>query len=268
MPLMTLMRLTIAGPMSAGRVSTSWSAPSMRIRTRILSPCGSMWTSDARSRSACVTSRFTTGDHRCVLVDDLLQLRRLGGDAGGRRRRGRELELADVLADVGQRAVRLVDGAANLGRRREQQLDVVPGRALQLADDVGAAGVRDDDLEPSVLGDAHRNGEQATGDGLGQARQRGLVGLLAPEVDQRQAGLVGERLRQPAFVERAELHQEAPETLAGTFLLEQRALQLVGRDELVRQQQLTEPLRSVGPGAVGGRRVGSGRGRPWARRRP
>ena len=34
MSAMILMRLTIAGPMSAGSVSTSWSAPSMRNRTR------------------------------------------------------------------------------------------------------------------------------------------------------------------------------------------------------------------------------------------
>ena len=60
MSAMILMRLTSAGPMSAGSESTSCSAPSMRKRTRTSSSVGSMWTSDARSRSACVRILFTT----------------------------------------------------------------------------------------------------------------------------------------------------------------------------------------------------------------
>ena len=60
MSAMILMRLTSAGPMSAGSDSTSCSAPSMRKRTRTSSSVGSMWTSDARSRSACVRILLTT----------------------------------------------------------------------------------------------------------------------------------------------------------------------------------------------------------------
>ncbi len=54
-----LMRLTSAGPMFTGRASTSCKAPSMRNRTRIRSLCGSMWTSDARSRTPWVTMMST-----------------------------------------------------------------------------------------------------------------------------------------------------------------------------------------------------------------
>ncbi len=57
---MTLMRLTRAGPMFAGSDSTSWSAPSTRLRIRSRSSIGSMCTSDARSVTACDRIRFTT----------------------------------------------------------------------------------------------------------------------------------------------------------------------------------------------------------------
>ena len=57
---MTLIRLTSAGPMPGGRLSTSCSAPSMRLRMRTRSGIGSMWMSEARSLTAWDRSRFTT----------------------------------------------------------------------------------------------------------------------------------------------------------------------------------------------------------------
>ena len=57
---MILMRLTSAGPTFEGRLVMSESAPSIRKRTRMWSSVGSMWTSEARSRRACVTSLFTS----------------------------------------------------------------------------------------------------------------------------------------------------------------------------------------------------------------
>ena len=60
MPASTFSRLTIAPPMLPGSATTSCSTPSMRNRTRTVSPIGSTWTSDARSRSAWASSRLTT----------------------------------------------------------------------------------------------------------------------------------------------------------------------------------------------------------------
>ena len=68
---MTLMRLTIAGAIASGSSSTSRSVPSMRNRTRSSNSWGSMWTSEARSRTAWVSSRFTiwiTGARSSVMV--------------------------------------------------------------------------------------------------------------------------------------------------------------------------------------------------------
>ena len=59
-PPMILMRLITAGPISSGRSVTSWRAPSTRNRTRICLSCGSMWMSEARSRSAWAMIRLTT----------------------------------------------------------------------------------------------------------------------------------------------------------------------------------------------------------------
>ena len=60
MPAMILIRLTSPAPMLSGRTSASCSAPSMRKRTRSCVSCGSMWTSEARSRSAWVIIMLTT----------------------------------------------------------------------------------------------------------------------------------------------------------------------------------------------------------------
>ena len=86
MSAMILMRLTSGGGhRRRAASSTSWSAPSMRKRTRSRSSCGSMCTSDARSRSACVRIRLTTcttgasSSTACWAVDVDLAARGVGG---------------------------------------------------------------------------------------------------------------------------------------------------------------------------------------------
>ena len=57
MPAITLKRETSAAWMSFGRRIASCSTPSMRSRTRSESASGSRWMSEARSRTACASSR-------------------------------------------------------------------------------------------------------------------------------------------------------------------------------------------------------------------
>ena len=57
---MTLMRLMKPFWMFFGECITSWSTPSTRNRTRTSFSLGSMWTSDARSPTACVMIACTS----------------------------------------------------------------------------------------------------------------------------------------------------------------------------------------------------------------
>ena len=128
MSAMILMRLTSAGPIEPGRSSTSCSAPSMRKRTRTRSSCGSMWMSEARSRSAWVMISCTTWTTGASSVAPC----RLGC-ASSRRGRVARLEGLDLRADAGQGPVAVADGPHRCPSAARPRARAPGGRSLRAA---------------------------------------------------------------------------------------------------------------------------------------
>ena len=126
MSAMILMRLTSAWPISGGSSTTSFSAPSMRKRTRTQSSAG-LDVHVGRAVAQRLRDDLVDDLHdRRVRVDDVVDRGVVGVDrdlAG--------LERFDVGADRGQRAVGLVDAVAQLRGNAERDVHFVDRQRTQ-----------------------------------------------------------------------------------------------------------------------------------------
>ena len=174
--------------MFGGRASTSWSAPSIRYRTRRAER-------KARAKPAATTRADWTGFWS------------YSGPRAGTGMLQIALQRLDVLLNRGERSVGLVDRPADVGWRRDEADDLGPNAFIDLSDRLRVHGVGHGDLEPGVR---EADGDCSVGpsDRLREQRDRPIVRGALPEVGQRDPELLRERTGQGDLIERAEFDQQ------------------------------------------------------------
>ena len=181
-----------------------------------------MWTSEARSLTACDSKRFTTWTTGAFssklwltatsVCDALRASRPL-------------LEHADVLADVRDRLVGGVDGAADVREPTDVELGGLLELVAQLVDQARLGRVGDHDVV-SELGLAQRDGEKFAGRLLGERGDRLFLRHLVTQVHHFEVELIRERTREVALVEDAGVDEVLTEPLAGLGLALERGTEI------------------------------------------
>ena len=236
MSAITLIRLTSGVAIDTGNDNTSCIAPSVRTRTRTRSCCGSMCTSDARSRTACSKMRLTT------LTIGAFSSTATSGVAAPVSRTSLlrpMLELLQRAADLGLVQVGAFDRVRDIRRRRHEQ----PDRRVQQRDELRLQlriqGIGDRDLDPST-DLAQRQHAEAARLLLGQQPDDGDVGPGAGDVDRFEADLLGQRGAEPPFGDDAELDEDLTESLSPRGLGAERIAQLLAREIAPLDEQSAE----------------------------
>ena len=228
-----LTRLTRAPAIEIGSARTSWRAPSMRNRTRMMPSLGSRWMSEARSRSASVTSMVTT-----LAMGESAPMDSSRPASAPSRGRAGGLEGLHHPVHVGQGPVGPVQGLAGRAGWHQVELDGPADGPFQLCLHAGP-GVADRDLDHAV-DVAQRHGQEVAGDALGQPSGDLRVGSLAAEVADLDVELLRQDVGQLPLVEGPGAHQLLTDAQPGLGLLCERLLELLVTDEALRHQEGTE----------------------------
>ena len=228
-----LTRLTRAPAIEIGSVRTSWRAPSMRNRTRMLPSVGSRWISEARSRSASVTSMVTT---LAMGESGPMDSSRPGARPGGDCRRPRR------PSPSGPRR----PGPGRSGPGLGAPCWVAPGTAAQArrwpfrALPAYRGGRCLPPSRPRRRRSRRRHGQEVAGDALGQPSGDLRIGSLAAQVTDLDVELLRQYVCQLPLVEGPGAHELLTDAQPGLGLLGERLLQLLVTGEPLRHQEGTE----------------------------
>ena len=224
--------------MDAGSVMTSWSAPSVRTRTRTLSSMRLDVDVGRPVAHGLLEDEVDDLDDRGVLVD--LDHRDFGGlGVLPASFLGPRLEVAQRVVDVGVRAVAVLERPLDLVLGRDDEGD----RSLERFDqarleclhewirarDVHALAFDDERDRPQLVRDRGRE----PADDLG-------IELVPREVDGRQSELRGQRDRDVATGEELHVDEHLAEAATGADLRGERGVALLLGDEFLRDEDVAE----------------------------
>ncbi len=150
------------------------------------------------------------------------------------------LQLLRQPADLIGAAINPVDGLQQNRLAHHRGLDIAPQQTGDLVESekIGRIGHADEIRGLALL---EHDCAEAPGLRFGQAAHEVVVEVVELQVDVRDVELTRDRLADLLFVDEALLDQHPPQPPAGLLLLLERDLELVGRDDVLRDERIAEP---------------------------
>jgi hypothetical protein len=149
------------------------------------------------------------------------------------------LELAHHVGDTGAGFVKPLEGLPDRRLRRHHRLDLQAGHEAHVVEgeDIGGIGHRQGEGIPHALDGQHA---VLLGDLLRHKLQDVRIGIDLCHRDRRNRVLLGQERDEAVLGDETESDQDGPQLVRASLLLGEGPLQLLGRDELLGHQAITE----------------------------
>src|SRR5262249_9044334 len=133
------------------------------------------------------------------------------------------------------------DRGQDVGARRDDLLDPVAGLELEVLDEAEKQRIRHRHGE-QVLFEPHRHADALQGDVFRDEDDGAGIGRLVRETDVRETELIRERFGDLLLGGQVEADEHGTDALAGPFVLSERDLEILLRDQAGLNQTLTDLL--------------------------